>query len=211
MGGVGSGRHWRGEQSRTTEDMRCLDVRRWAREGLLRPGSAFGWQWSVNGQQVAQIHCRAISDALWLSYRTRRASGPWRDMDYPVRLTSQACHFGGSRIWFECPARGCGARVACLYGGEVFACRKCQSLTYSSQREPHYQLAFRKVEKLQKRLGWEIGFDSIWGKRPRGMHHTTFDRLTSELEYWDRLAHQSLSEHLSGLREGASVRAPKGH
>ena len=163
----------------------------------MRPANAFGWQWSVDGRKVASIHCRVQGDALRLSYRTRRASAPWRDMDYSVRLTYQPCHFGGSRVWFECPANGCGARVACLYGGELFACRKCQGLSYSSQREPQYQRTFRKVEKLQRRLGWEVGFDSIWGGRPRGMHHATFDRLTSELEYWDYLAHRALAEHLS--------------
>lgn len=203
MGGVGSGRRWRAGQSSTTEDMRCLDVRRWAREGLLQTGSAFGWQWTVDGRQVAKIHCRVQDGALWLSYRTRRASGPWRDMDYSVQMLSQQCHFGGSRVWFECPARGCGARVACLYGGEMFACRQCQGLSYASQREPQYQRIFRKVEKLQRKLGWEVGFDGIWGERPRGMHHATFDRLTRELEYWDRLAHQSLSRHLLAIREGA--------
>lgn len=47
-----------------------------------------------------------------------------------------ACHFGGSRSWFECPA--CGKRAARLFfRGNRFACRKCSRLVYSSSYASH--------------------------------------------------------------------------
>ena len=48
-----------------------------------------------------------------------------------VPIVKTACHFGGSRSWFACPA--CGAPVAHLYfRADRFACRKCSRLVYSS-------------------------------------------------------------------------------
>lgn len=53
----------------------------------------------------------------------------------PVYLDWTACHLGGQRPWFLCPTRGCGRRIANLYGGAIFACRHCYRLAYPSQRE----------------------------------------------------------------------------
>ena len=59
MGGPGSGNRWRYGAKSTTDDYRTLDVRRWAREGLLRPGYWGGWQWTRDGETVASIQMRA--------------------------------------------------------------------------------------------------------------------------------------------------------
>lgn len=54
-----------------------------------------------------------------LTYRHRIGdSGDWQDESYPVGLDTTPCHLGGERSWFLCPARGCGKRVAILYGGD---------------------------------------------------------------------------------------------
>ena len=119
MGGFGSGRYWRWDEKTTTDDMRSIDVRRWAREGLLRAGRHFGWSWSVEGRTLASIRATSHSGHVQLMYRARQNGGDWQEMDYPVVLDYQRCNFGGQRVWFKCPAKGCGARVAILYGGEV--------------------------------------------------------------------------------------------
>ena len=59
MGGYGSGRKW---GQATTSDMRRLDIRRLQRDGLLKPGRAFGWQWTGNGAEVASIQMRTEVD-----------------------------------------------------------------------------------------------------------------------------------------------------
>ena len=44
MGGPGSGNRWRYGARSTTEEMRSIDVRRWAREGMLQPGYSAAWK-----------------------------------------------------------------------------------------------------------------------------------------------------------------------
>ena len=58
-----------------------------------------------------------------------------------------------TRVWFRCPARGCGRRVAVLYSGGIFACRLCYQLVYETQRElPHYR-ALRRAQAIRMKLG----------------------------------------------------------
>ena len=55
MGGLGSGRHW-GCGRATVEGCRSIDVNRWHRDGFLRPGHWFSWQWTRDGEKVASIN-----------------------------------------------------------------------------------------------------------------------------------------------------------
>jgi hypothetical protein len=135
QGGPGSGNHWRYGAKSTTGDYRTLDVRRWAREGVLRPGYWGGWKWTRAGKTVASIQMRAEQDRVILIYRHRSGDAEWKDEQYPVRIVRTPCNLGGSRAWFICPAVGCGRRVAILYGGSIFACRRCYRLAYASSRE----------------------------------------------------------------------------
>lgn len=176
MGGIGSGRRWHFSANSLTSDMRALDVRRWAREGYLRPGHAFGWQWTQDGEKVASIQVRAEIGRVRLIYRTGAYGGDREEKDYPVWLDSTPCHLGGERRWFLCPARGCGRRVALLYGGTIFACRTCHRLAYPSQREDAMSRALRRSRKIETRLGW----DDSYGRKPKGMHWRTFERLVAE-------------------------------
>ena len=182
MGGVGSGRRWHYGAKDTTEGYRSIDVRRWKRDGLLTPGHAFGWQWSRHGEIFASIRVRTETDRVILTYRHRnRGEEEWQDESYPVYLDWTPCHLGGERPWFLCPARGCGRRVAILYGGGIFACRHCYQLAYPSQREVAYDRAARQADKIRERLGWEQGILNPKGwEKPKGMHWRTFERLNKE-------------------------------
>ena len=135
MGGIGSGGHWHYGAKDTTDDYRSIDVRRWKRDGLLKPHQSFGWKWSRQGEVVASIRVHSETDRVVLTYRHRTGGEDWKDESYPVYLDWPACHLGGQRPWFLCPTRGCRRRVAILYGGGIFACRHCYELAYPSQRE----------------------------------------------------------------------------
>ena len=178
MGGIGSGRRHQGGRG-TTSDDRSLDVRRLHRDGLLAPGQTFGWNWTRDGETLASILIRTEADTLILSYRYKRAAGDWTPMEYAVPLDWTACTYGGSRPWFICPATGCGRRVAKLYlgGSGVFACRHCYRLAYDCQRETADDRATRRAETIRQRLGWEAGILNFPGRRPKGMHRRTFERL----------------------------------
>lgn len=180
MGGMGSGRRWYFGANDTTDDYRSIDVRRWRRDGLLDPNQSFGWQWSRHGEVVASIRVRTEPDRVILTYRHRSGGSDWKDESYPVYLDWTACHLGGQRPWFLCPARGCGRRVAILYGGAIFACRHCYRLAYLSQRETDDDRAARRADRIRERLGWEPGILNGSGLKPKGMHWRTFERLTAE-------------------------------
>lgn len=182
MGGQGSGRRWHYGAADRTDDYRRLDVRRWQRDGFLTPGRAFGWQWARHGEEVASIDVRTETDRVILSYRHRSGGDDWKSEEYPVRLDWTACTYGGRRVWFLCPARGCGRRVAILYGGAIFACRHCYRLAYPSQRETADDRAARRADRIRARLGWEPGIFNGAGGKPKGMRWHTFERLTAEHE-----------------------------
>jgi len=180
LGGWGSGSWQVGKD--TTDDCRVLDVRRLQRDGLLRPGYSFGWQWMRNGETVASIQVRAETDRINLQYRHKSGSSDWKPMDYPVYLDWTNCNLGGRRTWLLCPARGCGRRVALLYigGSGIFACRHCYSLVYASQRETPDERTARRADRIRDRLGWEPGILNGEGNKPKGMHWRSFERLRTE-------------------------------
>ena len=177
MGGFGSGR--RGGND-CTDDMRTLDVRKLQRQRLLTPGNSLSWAWSRNGETTATINLVVGADRVTLDYRQRERGGEWRPMNYPVRLAWTGCNFGGWRVWWLCPAAGCGRRAAVLFGGAVFACRQCHRLAYRCQREADHDRASRRADKLRDRLSWEPGILNGNGLKPKGMHWRTFERLQGE-------------------------------
>jgi hypothetical protein len=98
-----------------------------------------------------------------------------------------ACHFGGCRPWFLCPAdvgngQRCGRRVAKLYTrGYVFACRQCCGLAYASQSEnPRYR-AITRSQKLRMRLGGGPSLLDPFPEKPRGMHRRTYGLLFNRI------------------------------
>ncbi|WP_374338966.1 hypothetical protein [Leeia sp.] len=199
MGGFGSGR-WQHAKD-TTSDMRALDIRRLQRDGQLTPGRVLGWHWSRNGEEVASIQIRTGVDRLILNYRSRSNGGEWQPMEYPVYLEWTPCNFGGRRVWFLCPARGCGRRVAILFGGPIFACRRCHKLAYQCQRETNGDRAMRRAETIRRRLGWEPGILNGEGWKPKGMHWCTFERLKAEHDAFAKASWAGIAE-LLGLMIG---------
>jgi hypothetical protein len=180
MGGPGSGNRWRYGAKSTTDEYLTLDVRRCARDGLLRPGYWGGLEWARGGQTVASITLQTEQGRVILTYRHRSGGEEWKDEQYPVCIVRTLCHLGGSRAWFICPARGCRRRVAILYGGAIFACRHCRQLAYASSREDAGDRATRRADRLRARLGWEPGILNDEGGKPKWMRWRTFDRLAAK-------------------------------
>lgn len=195
MGGYGSGRS---SGRPTTGGFRRLDVRRLSREGFFTGGPRCGtWTWSREGEVVASIGYQANREAVTLDYK---ANGePQR---YTVSLEWTPCHYGGARPWFRCPGRGCGRRCAVLYGGRIFACRRCHGLAYESQREDRSGRLLSKAHKIRARLGAEPGTDP---EKPPRMHWRTFNRLADAAD-----AAESASLMCIGGALGRMLRADLG-
>ena len=101
-------------------------------------------------------------------------------MNYAVWLDWTIFGFGGRRVWWLCPAVGCGRRVAVLHGGRVFACRQCNRLAYRSQREAAHDRATRRDCTIRQRLGWAAGILNGNGSKPKGMYWRTYWRLYAQ-------------------------------
>ncbi len=181
MGGPGSGRWGRWQESKdTVESSRALDIRAWHRRGLL-DGWGFGWSWSGRGgERVASIWVRVQpGQHVTLIYRVRTGGGPWQDVEEPVPLTWTPCPFGGRRPWFLCPGVGhgrvCRRRVAILYGaGREFLCRHCYDLVYESQREDQATRLIARAQKIRRRLGGNASLMAPFPPKPKGMHWRTY-------------------------------------
>jgi hypothetical protein len=137
---------------------------------------------------------------VFLTYRHRSGGDNWKDESYPVYLTTTPCHMGGERHWFLCPARGCGQRVAVLYGGGIFACRKCCQLAYPSQREDTGDRAARRADRIRDRLRWPSGIlqGSGWGK-PKDMHWRTYERLCAEHDTLEDVVNCAFIDHFGPI------------
>lgn len=194
MGGFGSGRGQGGKS--TTSDMRTLDIRRLQRDGLLTPGRWFMWKWSRKGEEVASIQIRTEVDRVVLNYRYRNHDGEWQPIEYPVFLDQTGCKLGGRRIWFRCPGQDCGKRVAILFGGAIFACRRCHQLVYASQRETNDERAARRADSIRRRLEWEVGILNPARGKPKGMHWRTFWRLKAEHDAFANASWAGMAERL---------------
>lgn len=151
------------------------------RQGYLWPGASFTLRWNRNGTPTGSIHGSTTSNSVVLSYRLKpHGSDEWQHKEYAVELVHTPCHFGGERTWFLCPARGCGRRVAILYGGGIFACRHCHQLVYESQREqPHYR-ALRRAQAIRTKLGGSVSMFEPFPEKPKGMQWRTYYRLWLE-------------------------------
>jgi hypothetical protein len=191
MGGIGSGRRWRTDGSETTDDYRRLDVHRLHRTGYLAPHRSFGWQWLRNGERVSWVNIDTEPGCLVINYRHRRRSAEWQDGRSVVPLVWTPCNFGGQRPWFICPVAGCGRRVANLYAGCVFGCRRCFRLAFPCQRENYGDRASRRADKIRDRLKWQPGILNGTGIKPAGMHWRTYWRLCVA---HDRFVRTSLAE-----------------
>jgi len=197
MGGFGSGRRL---QSKDTNDYRQLDVRRLQRDGLLKPGRTFSWQWTYTDGTAASILVKTELDMITLSYRHKSGDGDWKDVCHTVFLDWTPCRYGGQRAWFICSQIGCWRRVAILYGGATFACRQCHKLAYPCQRETHVDRVARRVNRIRRRLGWEQGILNSIEEKPKGMHWKTFEKLTHQHNRFLGASLEGMSQQL-GLRD----------
>src|SRR5215203_3157 len=152
----------------TCEGCMAIDVRRWAREGRLRPGRRFSYSWPRPKPYPNTVCCRIVADAVFIKW----ATSPKQHV--PIVWTQ--CRLGGRRPWFRC--NPCGRRVALLYsGGELFACRHCYGLAYESQQQPARLRQIRKKQKIRVRLGGTPNLLQPFPEKPKGMHWSSYRRI----------------------------------
>jgi hypothetical protein len=142
----------RSDARETVEGVRTLDIGHFQKHKLLfwPVDHKWGLNWKFNGENTGSIGWMLRGEqnsprAMRLLYRSQHC-GEWVEFDYEVELTSTPCNYGGVRWWYLCPVskKGvpCRRRVRILYtpfGQPIFACRRCNNLTYEScQRSGTY-------------------------------------------------------------------------
>jgi hypothetical protein len=166
----------------TTEACDRLDLASFTRGGWLQPGMVGHTHWRQGETVHSTIGWRVLGDdglatALELHYAI--GEEPIRTI-VPIDWT--ACHFGGQRPWFRCPAVGCGRRVRVLYGRHYFCCRFCHDLAYASTRERAAERALRRARSIRTRLGGTANLTEPFPAKPKGMHWRTYGRLRQQAE-----------------------------
>ena len=184
MGGSGSGNWYRWSKRTSTDQYRCLDVRKLHREGSLRPGSSSIISWSnADGKRTASMGVKGGNDAVTLHYTVTIGEKEPEDLDYRVPLSWTPCNYGAKRPCFLCPGQDCGRRVALLYQpGRYYLCRHCYDLVYTSQQEnPAFRL-LSKAQNIRRSLGGSAILDDPFPPKPKGMHWRTYKKLQRECE-----------------------------
>ena len=198
------GNHCSGRKAlRNCTDEYCsIKIGDWNRRGLLAPGQQFNWQWLRKGQPVGNIYITTEVEQIRVTYAYHDKNKQLQSQDYPIKLQTTNMARGGIRYWLTCPA--CERRMTLLYfGGQYFACRICYRLNYRSQRATFADKHFGRLNKLRKKLGWQLGLGNAVGKKPFKMAWKTFDRIMNQYAECTQKAMLAISGKLKNTRGGS--------
>ncbi len=177
MGGIGSGRYYRGSGRITTEESKRIDIRYLKQQNMLRPNIKGSLTWPCGGEPTGYINYIMYENTMILNFKWRHyGDDDWQSVEQTIWFDRTRCNYGGERKWFLCP--GCGARVAVLYGAENhFLCRHCYQLPYASQGEDYLARLTRKSDHISVRLEADEYIEFGGYYKPKGMHWKTFYHL----------------------------------
>lgn len=194
MGGQGSG-GWNLKYEYTTADTYRLDIHQLRKRGFTEWPFQQQITWTTNGMVQLDLKIRYTNGILYLSDATASRKPDSDCYKQQIEVITRAPTVGGQTKLFKCPC--CHkARVHLYLNDPFFMCRECARLTYKSRRERDPVRAFRKWNKLSKKLGG-IGLDEWYcAKRPKGMHKSTFERLQAEISQIESYLNREMRKSL---------------
>jgi hypothetical protein len=92
--------------------------------------------------------------------------------------------------------------IPILYGGKIFACRRCYRLAYESQTESPAYRALNRTQSIRMRLGGSGSMMDFFPEKPKGMHWKTYRRLEAQGGRYEQIANQSMMAWIGGQRAG---------
>jgi len=163
------------------EDLPCLDLKRWKKDGVIAYLS-FEYTWRNHSGVLGSIYFQLSDDADSLKYITYSSASD--DPQGQLEIITTNCNYGGHRYWFRCPR--CDHKAVKLYIFEHrLQCQSCTGLPYKSQNETPSDRNIRRVRKVRRILGASDNILDPIIRRPKRMHHKTFERLRIKAESID--------------------------
>lgn len=141
------------------------------------------WTYTATGEECGKIGYEADLTDLGHAFVRFQYSVNGTPMDYRVWLHRAPCRFGGFRWWWICPRTGHPATKLYLPpGAKTFASRRAYRMAYRSERGGPMDRSHTRQARIFKKLVGEYRyFEQPPPKRPKGMHHRTYERLLAEL------------------------------
>lgn len=153
-----------------------LDVNELWRSGCFRNLATGTVHWHKGQPREASVSFYGDRERIVLLSVQRLSDDSVPEARYEIEIAWSACHFGGLRPWFVCPA--CDGHCGVLYGLGAFKCRRCHGLVYESQSESAFFRILRKRQKLAAKL--EKGGGSL-RKGTRSALASRIDELDAEI------------------------------
>lgn len=185
---------------RRCDDCPAVDIRHpRLRELIDQPGASISWRWNRNGTSFCLIDITFHADHVLLTDVMDRLAL----RTICISLLRTPCHYGGTRIWLECPS--CRQRCARLYFCNAsFQCRKCQALGYMSQLEASSERARLIAQRIRRRLGGSPNLTLPFPAKPPRMHWRTYYRIREKGEHYEFRAWERLAKTSAGYFRAAS-------
>jgi hypothetical protein len=191
VGGQNSGRIEGFAKHETVEELGACKLQVGLATRSCGQNGSCTYVWSAAGCEIASARLSRVGSLMNVSYAHAQAAA--NGVTTTVRLTETACNFGGTRVWFLCPA--CGRRTGSIFLVEPMPrCRVCLRLTYQSQREGALDGILNRAALIRNRLQGR-GSAFSYGTKPKGMHRRTYQRLVGELEHLRRTFYGCLAGH----------------
>lgn len=196
---------WRNNGGR---NRKCGTIEKTPRIDSFEAKEASGWgalfAYADKGMPLVLECCRDVEYAPDRDIETVEVWHPKEGWSQTIELTQKENGFGGSQVFFLCPA--CGERRRFLYlTGATFLCRKCSRLNYKSQQETRSDSMFyynKGLDFVEKHLDtWPrvrpdgFAFCDWVPEKPKGMHRTTYRRhLARFLRYRKKHADRQIED-----------------
>lgn len=177
MGGFGSGRWPRNERKVLVNECHSIDIRMWKKQGWLVSSTTITYGHGLH----VQIYKGEIELQFASADGVTDADGRQHRYTEYVNIHRQECHFGGKRPAFVCPS--CRRRSFILYQRYgYYRCRSCCKLAHASQLECSHYRMINRAYKLLRKIHKDACLMLPIPEKPKGMHGTTYRRITREVE-----------------------------
>jgi hypothetical protein len=147
------------------------------------------------------FHPRYLDGSAALRYELEQYSRRIPERTQHVRLTSEACRFGGRRWFFMCPATGRKCTKLFLpNGADHWRSREGFKLAYDCQREAPIERLHRRLRRLFAKLGQSYsGHESCWPTKPPCMRQSTYSKIEAAILRAEEKINAVIEVRLGGL------------